>query len=80
MYPSQARMYYAPLSLAEYHKENFDNWGDFYGLDFYPLLPFLQQRLMIAPEIMTVAPKQVLSDPIVRPFLRIFIKFSLLNM
>jgi protein arginine N-methyltransferase 1 len=64
MYPSQARMYFAPLSLAEYHKENFDNWGDFYGLDFYPLLPFLQQRLMIAPEVMTVAPKQVLSDPI----------------
>jgi hypothetical protein len=75
MYPSQARMYFAPLSLAEYHKENFDNWGDFYGLDFYPLLPFLQQRLMIAPEVMTVAPKQVLSDPIVRWKFIKFIKF-----
>lgn len=63
LYPSRAILFLAPVSLDQLYEEKFNSWADFYGLDFSPLIPALQQKALKQPEIMILSPTQLLAPP-----------------
>ena len=63
MLPDIAQVFMAPVNMGRFAAEHFAFWEDYQGFDFSALVPLEVERALRAPQILAVAPEQLLADP-----------------
>ncbi|KAL8607657.1 hypothetical protein ACOMHN_039331 [Nucella lapillus] len=63
MAPSAARLYVAPVDMAEYLEEKYEFWSNVCGFDFSAAVPHMQQKLSEEPQTLELREDQVVARP-----------------